>query len=119
VCCESRDLKTFPKSTHLVTHGTEICCHCVGKYLKNKINENITDLTCPSVNCRVSLNYHEIKEHITKDIFAKYVLVAETDNRYDQLLCQRAYEADPSFRWCTNRNCSAGQLVENGGNSSS
>ena len=44
-----------------------------------------------------------------------YVLVDETDNRFDQLLCQRAYEADPNFRWCTNRNCSAGQLIVNGG----
>src|SRR5579859_2616395 len=34
------------------------------------------------------------------------------------MLCRRAYEEDPSFRWCTNRTCSAGQLVENGVESS-
>ena len=35
--------------------------------------------------------------------------------RFDQLLCRRAFEADPSFRWCTNPKCDAGQIVTNGG----
>jgi len=37
--------------------------------------------------------------------------------RFDQLLCRRAFEADPSFRWCTNPKCDAGQIVTNGGSS--
>ena len=35
--------------------------------------------------------------------------------RFDELLCMKAYEGDPDFRWCTNRTCSAGQIVEGGG----
>lgn len=38
-----------------------------------------------------------------------------SDKRYDDLLSRKAVEEDPNFRWCTNRECSAGQIVENGG----
>jgi hypothetical protein len=31
------------------------------------------------------------------------------------LLCRRAFETEPNFRWCTNRVCEAGQIVSNGG----
>lgn len=36
-------------------------------------------------------------------------------DRYDELVCREVYEGDPNFRWCTNRFCSTGQIVENGG----
>lgn len=37
-------------------------------------------------------------------------------NRYDELLCRKVYEEDPNFRWCTNRTCSTGQIIEGGRN---
>ena len=34
---------------------------------------------------------------------------------FDKLLLNRFLEADPTFRWCANNRCSAGQFVHDGG----
>jgi len=97
--------------------GHDVCNGCVGDYLTTRImNEATITIICPAENCAHALDYTEIKEHAGVKVFAKYnPLSPDLTSRYDELLSRKAYEEDPNFRWCTNRLCCAGQIVENGG----
>src|SRR6202035_2338020 len=84
--------------------------------MRTKIfDDGSTSVLCPESNCKAPLEYSEIGQHAAKDVFARYLPRSMELRRYDELLCRRAFEADPNFRWCTNRICEAGQIVANGG----
>ena len=100
---------------HMSEH--EMCKDCIARYLRVKIlKEGVIRIHCPAEECANVLDYDEIKKYCSIVAFAKFTLpYSPLMKRYDELLCRKAYEEDPNFRWCTNRNCSAGQIIENGG----
>jgi hypothetical protein len=118
ICAEERLLDEFPQEGHFTSH--DICGQCVARYMRTKIlDDGSTSVLCPESSCKAPLEYSEIGQHAAKDVFARYLPQSMELTRYDELLCRRAFESDPNFRWCTNRICEAGQIVANGGTISS
>ena len=114
VCVEERLLDEFPQTGHFVNHG--MCTYCLQMYMKCKIlDDGMTSLLCPTDTCKAPLEYQEIEKYAARKVFARFILYCDWVNmRYDELLCRRAFEADPNFRWCLNPRCGAGQIVANG-----
>ena len=80
------------------------------------IDDGMTSILCPDGNCKTALEYQEMERYCDITVFSKYCPSApKLITRFDQLLCRKAFESDPLFRWCANQNCSAGQIVANGG----
>jgi hypothetical protein len=86
-------------------------------YMKTKIlDDGLTSLLCPADTCKAPLEYHEIERYAARKVFARFIPDGDViDKRYDEMLCRRAFEADPNFRWCINAGCEAGQIVDGGG----
>lgn len=112
-------MNEFPSSGHLSSH--DICKECIARHLRVKIiDEGMTLVLCPDGSCKTHLEYQEIDRNCPdRNVFSKYLPLASWKkwliSRYDELLCKRAYESDPLFRWCVNTSCKAGQIVTNGG----
>lgn len=72
---------------------------------------------CPSNDCGVVLEDEEIRYVSDSETFSRFYYIFQTlrFRRFERLLLSRTLEADPSFRWCANGLCSAGQFIENGG----
>lgn len=82
------------------------------------MKEGTININCPGELCPQPLEYNEIKEYAPDKAFSRCLSSSQikSDSRYDELLCRKAYEEDPNFRWCTNRTCSTGQIIDDGGN---
>ncbi|XVE88530.1 hypothetical protein DITRI_Ditri19aG0076600 [Diplodiscus trichospermus] len=88
---------------------TESCVHsycfdCIGKHVLTRIEESITIITCPGLNCRTVLELDTFRS----------VLPEALVHRWEDALCQEFLNASQRF-YCPFRDCSAPLLNDDGG----
>ncbi|XP_059647632.1 E3 ubiquitin-protein ligase RSL1-like isoform X2 [Cornus florida] len=81
------------------------CTDCIMKYIQVKVDENVADVPCPSLNCEQLLDPLSSRPIVPTKLFEKWC----------DVLCESAVLGfDRSY--CPNQNCSALILNECGGN---
>ena len=80
------------------------CSDCVTKQVATKIQESITVVACPGLNCRGVLELDACWPMLPKELL----------DRWDDALCEALFLAAPKF-YCPFRDCSAMLLLENEG----
>lgn len=83
-------------------------CHaCTRRYINTEVCEKgRTRIQCLHEGCHAELSYACIEQALSMaDDLATFA-------RYDSLLLMRCLAAEPGFRWCSQRGCSNGQIVE-------
>lgn len=67
---EEKLFSDYPQSGHFKGH--EICGECVARYMKTRIlDDGLTSVLCPESGCKAPLEYSEIGQHASKDVFAR------------------------------------------------
>ncbi|OMO65992.1 Zinc finger, RING-type [Corchorus olitorius] len=80
------------------------CTDCIGKYIAAKLQENISMVECPEVNCKGALEPQ----------FCRSIVPGEVFDRWENALCESVILASQKF-YCPFKDCSA-MLVDDGGN---
>ncbi|KAK4269538.1 hypothetical protein QN277_022682 [Acacia crassicarpa] len=77
------------------------CSDCVTKHVATKIQENITEVACPGLDCKNVVGLDACRPWLPKDLL----------DRWDQALCEAMFLATPKF-YCPFKDCSAMLLIE-------
>ncbi|KAL1296208.1 probable E3 ubiquitin-protein ligase RNF144A [Arachis ipaensis] len=80
------------------------CSDCVTKHVATKIQESLTLVPCPGLNCKGMLELDSCRPMLPKEVL----------DRWDDALCEALFLAVPKF-YCPFRDCSAMLLNENEG----
>ncbi|XP_065618955.1 E3 ubiquitin-protein ligase RSL1 [Quercus suber] len=109
-------LKILHKTFHLITQlgktlerfcfKTESCVHsfcsdCIGKHVATKIQESITTVTCPGLDCKSVIELDACREVLPKDVL----------DRWDEALCEALFGSQRFY--CPFKDCSAMLLNDN------
>lgn len=78
------------------------CSECVVKQVATKIQENITVVSCPGLNCKGVLELETLRPLLPKEVI----------DRWDDAMCEALLLAVPKF-YCPFKDCSAMLLDEN------
>ncbi|XP_076935535.1 E3 ubiquitin-protein ligase RSL1-like [Bidens hawaiensis] len=83
------------------------CTDCIIKYIQVKLQDNVSDINCPALNCGLSLDPLSCRRQITHQLFDKWC----------DALCDSAV-LGLDWVYCPNRDCSAVIINEcgSGGN---
>lgn len=103
-CIVCGTMKNLPKAapTPACSHPSQVCAGCLRQTCLSSIRSGsyyTTGILCPSLNCRKSLDYHDIKKFATPEDF----------NKYDKLLLYDLLRADKRYVQCLNPDCGAWQ----------
>ncbi|KAL5638028.1 hypothetical protein ACGC1H_002333 [Rhizoctonia solani] len=110
VCLESMDSSVWIRPTAFCAHEPRICEPCLGRYVGHAVREEgLTEVVCPDITCKREMDYEDVVLYIRVDM----VLL----NQYNKLIVQRRLESHPNFFWCTNSECSRGQVHQEGDSS--
>ncbi|OMO94633.1 Zinc finger, C6HC-type [Corchorus olitorius] len=80
------------------------CFDCIGKHVVTRVEENITIIKCPGVNCKAVLELD-----VCRPVLPQVVI-----HRWEDALCQEFIDASRRF-YCPFRDCSAPLLNDDGG----
>jgi E3 ubiquitin-protein ligase RNF144 len=80
------------------------CTECVVKQVATKIQDNITNVSCPGLNCKGLLELESCRSLLPKELI----------DRWDDALCEALLLTVPKF-YCPFKDCSAMLLDENEG----
>ncbi|OMO91949.1 Zinc finger, C6HC-type [Corchorus capsularis] len=80
------------------------CFDCIGKHVVTRVEENITIIKCPGVNCKAVLELD-----VCRAVLPQVVI-----DRWEDALCQEFIDASQKF-YCPFRDCSATLLKDDGG----
>lgn len=78
------------------------CSECVVKQVATKIQDNITNVSCPGLNCKGVLELESCRSLLPKELI----------DRWNDALCEAFFLAVPKF-YCPFKDCSAMMLDEN------
>ncbi|CAE7215475.1 unnamed protein product, partial [Rhizoctonia solani] len=106
ICLETMDSSLWIRPSTLCTHEPKSCEPCFAKYVVHAIEEGLTEILCPEVECRKRMEYADVEIRLRGD--------EERLNRYSSLVAQKELERHPNFVWCTNERCGKGQIHNQG-----
>ncbi|KAF2658677.1 hypothetical protein K491DRAFT_652629 [Lophiostoma macrostomum CBS 122681] len=82
-------------------HEFTICKDCTATHISTKVAENnLTNITCPHLDCERTLTFDEIKNLASPDVF----------QLYEDRLNRHTITSDPSFRHCLRPSCGSGSI---------
>ncbi|XVF25316.1 hypothetical protein REPUB_Repub13aG0202900 [Reevesia pubescens] len=81
------------------------CCDCITTYVKTRLEENITIITCPGENCILILELETCRPLLPKEVI----------NLWQDLLCEELLCATGGRLYCPFKDCSALLLNDNQG----
>ncbi|KAJ9178878.1 hypothetical protein P3X46_010725 [Hevea brasiliensis] len=101
ICVESKE------SNHMFT--TDRCLHsycsdCISKYVATKIQESITVITCPGLNCKAVLELETCRDKLNKGVI----------DLWEEALCEKLISCSQRF-YCPFKDCSAMLVNDNEG----
>eukprot|EP01130_Rhizamoeba_saxonica_P010687 TRINITY_DN4406_c0_g2_i1.p1 TRINITY_DN4406_c0_g2~~TRINITY_DN4406_c0_g2_i1.p1 ORF type:complete len:448 (-),score=63.81 TRINITY_DN4406_c0_g2_i1:260-1435(-) len=73
------------------------CRTCFEKYLNIAISDGITNIRCPSLNCKQIVDNVVIASIVPRNSYAKYL----------RFIAQKAVDTNNSLIWCRNEKCEA------------
>ncbi|KAB1214481.1 hypothetical protein CJ030_MR5G010371 [Morella rubra] len=79
------------------------CSDCIGKHIASKIQDSITIVSCPGLDCKVVLEVDACRPVLPKDVL----------ERWDEAICQALFPASQKL-YCPFKDCSAMLLNDNG-----
>ncbi|KAL5638029.1 hypothetical protein ACGC1H_002334 [Rhizoctonia solani] len=106
VCLEAMAPSVWVRPTAGCGHEPRICEPCLGQYVMHGIQEGLTEVVCPDVECRHEMNRRDVMGYVREDPVCL--------NRYNTLVAQRELERQPNFVWCQNPRCGQGQIHSEG-----
>ncbi|CAG8699918.1 9412_t:CDS:2 [Ambispora leptoticha] len=99
ICNDDVPVINFTNSTTKCNHK-DICRACLNKNIDRQLNlKGNTNIECLERNCKVLMEYEDMKRVVSKDLF----------ERYDHLCFRQAIRQMPDFRWCKSPDCGSGQ----------
>ncbi|MED6191754.1 hypothetical protein PIB30_003557 [Stylosanthes scabra] len=101
ICAETKETSQMFSNKNC---DHSFCSDCVTKYVATKIQESITLVPCPGLNCKGFLELDSCRPMLPKELL----------DRWDDALCESLFLAVPKF-YCPFRDCSAMLLDENDG----
>ncbi|OMO70534.1 Zinc finger, RING-type [Corchorus capsularis] len=104
LCRICMDVKPIGEMFRSNTCSHLFCTDCIGKYIAAKLQENISMIECPEVNCKVALEPQ----------FCRSIVPGEVFDRWENALCESVILASQKF-YCPFKDCSA-MLVDDGVN---
>ncbi|KAI9092340.1 hypothetical protein K1719_027840 [Acacia pycnantha] len=99
ICAESKRITEMIKNQ--ACHHS-YCSDCMTKHVATKIQDNITAVPCPGLDCKSVFEFETCRSWLPKDII----------ERWDKALCEALFLQVPKF-YCPFKDCSAMMLVEN------
>lgn len=102
VCEICAEQKTVHKSFHIKGCSHAYCTDCMVKYVAAKLEENITAIRCPVVDCRGLLEPEYCRDILPQDVF----------DRWGAALCEAVIPGAQKF-YCPFKDCSA-MLIDDG-----
>lgn len=102
VCEICAEQKTAHKSFHIKGCSHVYCTDCMVKYVAAKLEENITAIRCPVVDCRGLLEPEYCRDILPQDVF----------DRWGAALCEAMIPGAQKF-YCPFKDCSA-MLIADG-----
>ncbi|CEL63315.1 hypothetical protein RSOLAG1IB_05359 [Rhizoctonia solani AG-1 IB] len=109
ICLEPMDSSLWTRPSALCTHEPKACEPCFKKYIINAIQEGLTVILCPDVECRKEMQHGDILTCVREE--------EQCLSRYNTLLAQRNLEKQPNFVWCANPTCGHGLIHDEGATS--
>ncbi|KAF5176419.1 Rbr-type e3 ubiquitin transferase [Thalictrum thalictroides] len=100
VCMDEKEKQEMFNHNNKCCHS--FCSECIGKHIASKIQENITSITCPDVNC----------ETVLEPEFCQALVPQEVFDRWMDVLCESIIVGSQKF-YCPFKDCSA--LIINDG----
>ncbi|OMO65972.1 Zinc finger, C6HC-type [Corchorus olitorius] len=101
ICVERKESDQMFK-TETCVHS--YCLDCIGKHVLTRVEESITIITCPGVNCKAMLELDA----------CRLLLPEVVIHRWEDALCQEFINGSLRF-YCPFRDCSAPLLNDDGG----
>lgn len=99
ICAETKESDQMFRN-QICDHS--FCCDCVVKQVATKIQESITVVSCPGLDCKGVLELDACRPMLPKVLL----------DRWDEALCEALFLAAPKF-YCPFEDCSAMLLVDN------
>lgn len=99
ICAETKDPSEMFRN-QICNHS--FCSDCVTKQVATKIQESVTEVPCPGLDCKSVLELDACRPWLPKDLL----------DRWDQALCEALFLSTPKF-YCPFKDCSAMLLAEN------
>ncbi|XVF25283.1 hypothetical protein REPUB_Repub13aG0199700 [Reevesia pubescens] len=103
LCLICMDVKPIGEMFRSNTCSHLFCKDCTGKYVAAKIQENISVVKCPELNCKGSLEPQICRSIVPEKVF----------DRWENALCESVILGSHKF-YCPFKDCSA-MLVDDGG----
>ncbi|MCL7026709.1 hypothetical protein MKW94_009422 [Papaver nudicaule] len=94
ICIEAKPANEMRNCTNRCTHV--YCSECIAKHVAAKIQENITRITCPDLDCQATLEPHLCRDIIPGQVF----------DRWENALCESLILAAHKI-YCPFKDCSA------------
>lgn len=98
ICADRKDSDQMFKTESCV-HS--FCSDCIGKHVATKIQESITTVTCPGLDCKSVIELDACREVLPKDVL----------DRWDEALCEALFGSQRFY--CPFKDCSAMLLNDN------
>ncbi|RHN82083.1 putative transcription factor C2H2 family [Medicago truncatula] len=102
VCEICAETKTTDEMFRNLRCYHSFCSECVVKQVATKIQDNITNVSCPGLNCKGVLELESCRSLLPKELI----------DRWNDALCEAFFLAVPKF-YCPFKDCSAMMLDEN------
>lgn len=96
ICGICMEEKSMVEMFRTITCSHVFCSDCISKHVAAKIQENITEVKCPGVNCRGVLEPEICRSIVPKEVF----------DRWEDALSESAVLASQRF-YCPFKDCSA------------
>lgn len=80
------------------------CSDCISKHVATKIQDSITIVTCPGVDCKAVLELETCRVKLNKGVI----------DLWEEALCEELFSGSQRF-YCPFKDCSAMLMVDNGG----
>ncbi|KAI3912883.1 hypothetical protein MKW98_012825 [Papaver atlanticum] len=93
ICMETKPTSEMRKSTIKCSHV--YCSDCITKHIAAKIQDNITQITCPEFNCKQTLEPNLCRDIIPAQVF----------DRWENALCESLILASQKI-YCPFKDCS-------------
>lgn len=99
ICMEASQARDMFRNNHC---SHVFCRHCLGRYLAAKIQDNISTVKCPEIDCK----------GVLEPEFCREIVSAEVIERWEEALCESLLLGFKKF-YCPFKDCSA-LLVDDG-----
>ncbi|GKB98985.1 probable E3 ubiquitin-protein ligase RNF217 [Tanacetum coccineum] len=93
ICVEQVRLNSIFKNGHKCAH--RFCTNCMSRYIQGKIDDNVSDITCPATTCSRPLDPLSCRPRLTYQLF----------NKWCDKLCEAAVSLVERV-YCPNIECS-------------